>query len=90
MKRIAILVFVCVGMVGCDTETAVRKDRSVVDQCLRREIFRECMECLPRGPERVANSNDWDEVISECAKQAYYNSLRPASQVKPECSSGGI
>jgi len=54
------------------------------DQCLRREIFKQCMESLPEGPE-ITYYNDWSEVVAECGNQAYYQSIRSVSQIKPEC-----
>jgi len=48
------------------------------DQKLRREIFMQCLEKIPKGPETV-KYNDWQEVINECGKQAYYISLRLSS-----------
>ena len=32
--------------------------------------FKECMAILPKGAERIHNSNDWDEVVSECRGHA--------------------
>lgn len=55
------------------------------DQCLRREIFRECMSVLPKGPESTM-SNDWAEVVGECSRTALSQSLRQPEQIAPECS----
>jgi hypothetical protein len=38
-----------------------KKDRTMPDKCLQREIFKECMESLPAGPAST-HYNDWDEV----------------------------
>lgn len=54
------------------------------DQCLRREIFKECLQVVPAGPQQTV-TNDWSEVIDECQSTAYYQSIRHASQIKPEC-----
>jgi hypothetical protein len=54
------------------------------DQCLRREIFTECLRLVPKGPDTVVN-NDWDEVIEACALTAYYQSLRRREFIKPGC-----
>ena len=33
-------------------------------------VFKECMAILPKGAERIHNSNDWDEVVGECREHA--------------------
>lgn len=33
-------------------------------------VFKECMAILPKGAERIHNSNDWDEVVIECREHA--------------------
>jgi hypothetical protein len=62
-----------------------RPELASPDQCMRREIFKECMAALPKGPERIHNSNDWDEVVEACENVAYYQSKRMPSQIKAEC-----
>ena len=64
----AVLLCAILLLSGCD---AFRQPKAVTDQKLRREIFFQCLGALPKGPERVSNSNDWDEVVSECGRQAY-------------------
>lgn len=55
------------------------------DQCLRREIFNECLRVLPAGP-LSTKYNDWAEVVNACASQAYTTSIRNNAQtIKPEC-----
>lgn len=61
-------------------------DPQRVDQCMRREIFQQCMKALPVGP-KTTMYNDWDEVVKECENVAYYQSLRRRSQIKSECLS---
>lgn len=71
-----------VGLGGCDPTDPV-----LTDQCLRQELFKQCMSRLPKGPERVgAAANDWQEVVAECGSQAYYQAKRKASSIKPECA----
>ena len=61
-----------------------KDDKRVANQCLRRELFNECMKMLPAGP--VATKyNDWDEVVAECGSQAYYMSHRKESTIPPGC-----
>jgi hypothetical protein len=69
-------------LAGCDVAPI---DPLMTDQCMRREIFAACMAALPRGPERVGTSNDWDEVVGACDNVAYYQARRRAAQIKPQC-----
>jgi hypothetical protein len=55
------------------------------DQCLRREIFKECLAGVPKGPTTTGISSDWDEVVYACGSQAYYLALRKKDQIKAEC-----
>ncbi len=59
-------------------------DPNIPDQCLRRELFNECMKSLPAGP-IATYYNDWDDVVSECRGYAWTASVRLQSQVKKEC-----
>lgn len=74
---------------GCDQPVAgvdrPRYETQANDQCLRRELFKECMAALPKGPERIHNSNDWSEVVDECDSFAQRTSVRQYSTIKPEC-----
>ena len=54
------------------------------DQCLRREIFQQCMKALPAGPQ-ATKYNDWDEVVGKCETVAYYQSLKKKTQIAAEC-----
>lgn len=64
-------------LLGCE-------ENSRNDQCMRREIFAQCMKLLPAGPEST-KYNDWDEVVSECERTAWAQSYRKESAIKPEC-----
>lgn len=77
MRALALLFFL--ALCGCE-----RVGAPIVDQCLRRQIFAECLAALPKGPSHVV-SNDWDEVVSECSSTAYYMALR--RDVRVECRS---
>ena len=81
--KLLLCLFICIMLFGCETGKN-DKDKIVVDQCLRQQLFKECMECLPAGPQST-KYNDWAEVVNECRTTAYYHSMRKASQVKPEC-----
>ena len=65
-----------------------KKDKTIHDMCLQREIFKECLESLPAGPTST-HYNDWDEVVMECRKVAYYYSKRRESAIKNECKGSG-
>ena len=72
--------------VGCTRIPAEQQTYQVADQCLRREIFQQCLATIPKGPERTVY-NDWAEVVNECESAAAWQSKRPANQVKIECRS---
>jgi hypothetical protein len=81
MKKIILIVSV-IFLFGCESPLTV--SQTVPDQCLRAQLFRECLSLVPAGPQST-QYNDWREVINECADAAYYQSLRKKDQVKPEC-----
>lgn len=68
------------GLGGCD----MPEHPSTVDQCMRREIFTQCMAALPAGP-LATKYNDWAEVVIECESAAIWQSKRSEEFVKPEC-----
>lgn len=54
------------------------------DQCMRREIFLQCLKALPAGPVET-KYNDWDDVVLECDVAARYQSRRNKSQIAAQC-----
>lgn len=83
-NRWIVAALIVVAASGCDKGPA-SVERGP-DQCLRREIFKECLQTVPAGPQQTV-TNDWSEVIDECQSTAYYQSIRQESQIKPECRS---
>ena len=81
-----IILMLAVTLSACDNGTInVLPDKVVItDQCLRREIFKECLTVVPAGP-LATKYNDWDEVITECRHSAYYMSQRQRGIIKEEC-----
>lgn len=73
-------IFSILALTACDMTPI-----NAPDQCLRAELFKQCMSILPKGPEHVVNSNDWDEVVNSCESVAYYQSVRAYSAIKQEC-----
>jgi hypothetical protein len=69
----------CIMLLGCERT-------SQVDQCMRRDLFTQCMKTVPIGPTTV-KYNDWEEVVQACENAAYYQSLRKTEFIKPECRS---
>jgi hypothetical protein len=65
MKRIILIALFFVA--GC------KECHSVTNQELRQKLFKECLALLPKPPSQTHYS-DWDEVVSECGTQAYYQS----------------
>jgi len=72
MKKL--IVVVALLLTACDNSP-----KWEVNQKLRREIFNECLNNLPAGP-NATMYNDWAEVVSECGQQAYYMSLTPGGK----------
>lgn len=64
MKRYAIIL--CLLLAGCDADPLTR------DQCLRREIFKQCMTSPNGNP-------------ADCDSAAAYQAIAPRSTIKPEC-----
>ena len=80
---VIVVAVVLAQMVGC-SKGGVLEPAYGYDQCLRREILKECMANLPAGPVST-KYNDWDEVVSECGTQAGRLSWRNLDNVKAEC-----
>jgi hypothetical protein len=82
MKKLILLTILLLAACSKDDKPFI--DERVANQCLRRELFNECMKILPAGP--VATKyNDWDEVVAECGSQAYYMSHRKESTIPAGC-----
>jgi hypothetical protein len=81
MKGFVLLLVLIIS--GCDIP-----EQPIVDQCLRVELFQNCLKIIPAGPTTVV-SNDWAEVVDECETTAYYQSKRLREFIKPECRSTG-
>ncbi len=76
---IALLLVWAALLVGCE-----RPSETILDQCMRNQVFERCLTTVPRGPEST-RYNDWAEVVGECETAAMYQSYRLRAQVKPEC-----
>lgn len=72
-----------IGVAGCEGKPSAYETRDP-DQCLRAELFKQCLAAVPAGPQQTV-TNDWSEVVDECQHASYYQSLRQISQIKPEC-----
>lgn len=79
MRLVGAFALICVLLAACSKEAM-----QVSDQCMRVELFRQCMAALPAGPVSTHYS-DWDEVVDSCESAAFYQSLRQRGFVKPEC-----
>ena len=66
MKLLLILTII-VLLMGCEREFC----QSMPDNTDRQRIFKECMQLLPKGPEKT-HYNDWDEVVEACDETAAY------------------
>jgi hypothetical protein len=83
MKNLVVILSVLV-LSACSDDKPILKSANIVDQCLRNKLFEQCLKVVPAGP-LATKYNDWDEVISTCGGEAYRQSLRYRSFVKPEC-----
>lgn len=72
-------------LVACTKEEPKLVEERRVNQCLKRELFVECMKVLPSGPQRTGTSNDWDEVVDSCTSYAVHTSVRNISQIPVGC-----
>ena len=81
MKKILLAVSV-LALTACSVEHT--ESKTVVDQCLRAQLFDRCVKIIPPGP-LATRYNDWDEVIGECGGQALSQSRRLRETVKLEC-----
>lgn len=82
IKYLHYLILYALLVCGCGAGQPL--ETSTVDQCLRSKLFKECLSLVPTGPETVV-SNDWAEVVGECASAATYQSYRKPSQIAQEC-----
>lgn len=80
MKTILAATLVALSLSACGGSPS----HNATDQCLRVQLFQQCMASLPAGP--VATQyNDWDEVVGKCDSVALGQSYRPTTSIKPEC-----
>lgn len=86
MYKILLLSFLLVGCMG-EIENAETSTTPIVDACLQKVYFDDCMKALPAGPTST-KYNDWSEVIDECTDSAKSLSYRQTKNVKDECKSG--
>lgn len=68
-------ILICTGLLLALTAC----DGTGNDQCLRREIFTECIELIP-DLYRVD-----PDIIKECRDTSYYLSKRKSSEIREEC-----
>ena len=66
MKKLIVFVSL-VSLFGCD--------QYKLNTELRHKYFIECLEKIPKGPERT-EYNDWSEVVDSCSSIAYQLALQ--------------
>jgi len=84
MGYVKIYSLIVLILAGCDT--SVTEPLYSHDQCLRREIFNQCLANVPKGPQATVRDS-WASVVDECDSAANHISYRLTSQVKVECRS---
>ncbi len=75
--RAGLLVLLCLVVSACAPDEST-------NQCMRRELFKECMQLLPAGPV-ATHYNDWAEVVDQCEQRAYYESIQLVTNIPQEC-----
>jgi len=71
-------------MAGCSGDEAPTKRQWAIDQCVRAELFKQCMTLLPAGPQST-KFNDWDDVVESCNDTSRSQASRRIEFVKSEC-----
>ena len=66
-------------LAGCESS-------SITDQCLRKELFSQCMDLSPADPTNTMYK-DRDELVNYCESASFSRSFRLRDQVKAECRS---
>lgn len=74
-----LIAIAAIALTGCG-----EPETSGIDQCMRVELFQQCMSILPAGP-KTTMYNDWDEVVDSCESAARLQSIRKVEFIKPEC-----
>jgi hypothetical protein len=69
--------FALVLLTGCEPP----KSTGYYDQDVRREVFFQCLQAVPVGPQ-ATKYNDWSEVVDECGDQAMSLAARGFSDVR--------
>ena len=80
----ATIIICTVLLAGCGRLPA-EEHSSITDQCLRAQLFQQCLTALPQGPVSTHNSNDWDEVVDSCNRYSYSAAQRAPEYITPEC-----
>ncbi len=81
MKHILLLIVTAFVLIGCGP----LPEATVVDQCKREVIFKQCMAAVPVGPTVTGGENPWHKVIDSCDDAAKWQSVRKESRVPVEC-----
>lgn len=79
MRATAILISIF-ALAGCKEPLPMREP----DQCLRAQLFQQCLQTVPNGP-MATKYTDWSEVVQACESASYYQSLRQTQNIKQEC-----
>lgn len=69
-------------LLSCDSKPSDR----VLNQCIRAELFQQCMKTLPR-PQYVEDTKNHRDTIVECGRQAFFMAIRTRSATPLECVS---
>lgn len=79
-----LIILSLLALSGCSFERG--ESEYTFNQCVRQDLFKQCMTNVPKGPERLTGAgNDWDEVISECNASARQMAWRKRVTIPIEC-----
>ena len=70
---------------GCEDNRTPR----VIDQCLRSEFYQKCSNAIIEL-NKISPTKDLKTILRDCGDQAYYQSFRLESNIKPECVGGTL
>jgi hypothetical protein len=81
MKLLTVLLVLLLTACEMDAEPT-----TVLDQCLRADLFKQCLAQVPKGPVSTVE-NPWHKVVEECESAAYHQSWRKTGMVEMKCRS---
>lgn len=75
-----IIVLMAIALSGCG-------DGRTIDQCKRAQLFKQCMDTIPKDNIDMSDWNSYDinRIIDKCSSTARHMSLRNEKNIKMGC-----